>query len=795
MSQIKGIEFKVSIDAKEANKQIQEIQKRLQEMQKSQSYADRSQAQAGGTTSPQSERAQKVFKEHRERLLAISKEELIMAQRSADAAEKAIARAKVLVQMEGLSAEKKQKAQEILNSLLDKEVLARYKIIDLKDEQAAGGGGPPNPPGGVVGGADGGGGGAGVLSGMSRQGVMAVVSAAAGVAKIIGEYQQEKSRTTAGINQSLYRGSGVSDIMEGRGFDFATTGTERGLAEFNAQEAQKGMTLREGIGGAAGLALGIGGAGKAGAILGTTLGPLGTVIGGAAGLAAGSYMFGGQLVGGAKSMLAGEGFMSGVERARQLEYSKDVEANREAEIAKNPLKHRAKEFYNTESGRMLELGQMSGLSQDEIMSKTTTSVDAQGNFSFKDSGILSSAGGMYTQAQKFGAMQGIAGAGGSSAQMAQGQTALDLKRNYGIQSANELTGMLSGRLQSGQTLGVDSPVFKKVMSEAVSVGLDTSKMGIETEQFLKTTASFIMDSGARTESGMAAVASNFSSFVSDPSLIGIDNAKTAKEAFDKISRGGGGANSANIQLAELRKQFPTLDENQLLYLSQASGDEISGGGDPMLNAIAKQVGGVDKLGKGKRSANVSSMTYDKGLSDKHQNILERKRALEEIPMIDPEFRKQEMAAIDEEIAPIMAHSVAMGTNQGARGQALKDLMLGVSGTGEVTGTDKTSSIDIAMKRAFGMGDKKEINDAAAEQVMTKEIRKYEAEFTESVSNVAKTTADLERSLRKLNKTLEEQATVATSVSVPAGHPSASGDVDWWDTLKDGRQKMYKQVKP
>jgi hypothetical protein len=745
MSVTKGIEFKIGFDTKEANKQIQDIQKRLQEMQKSQSYADRAQAQAGGQGGPQSERAQKVFKEHRERLLAISKEELVMAQRSADAAEKAIVRAKTLVAMEGLSAEKKQKAQEILNALLDKEVLAHKKIIDLKDEQAAGTPGAPGQAGEPSGG--------GILSGMSRQGLMTIVGAATGVAKFIGEsfrYQQEKAQTIAGINQSLYRGSGVEDIMSGRGSNFAITSEERGRARFNALEAQKGMTMRETAGGLGGATAGAVGGFFAG-------GPVGAVVGGLAGLAGGSAVTGGQLLGGTKSMLQGEGFSKGVERARQAEFSADQEANRLAEIAKDPLKHRANEFFDNEGKKILQIQQMSGLTSDQMMGRGPSTkmggaipgmpggnyVEQGAGFQFDagQKGLLSGGIEKYTTSQILNSMAGIAGAGGSSAQMAQAQTALDLKRNYGVQSSNELIGMLSGKMGAGQSLGTNNEVVKKMLSEAFSTGIDTSTMGIETERFLKASTSFIMESGVRTEAGMTAVAGGMSNFVSDPSLAGIQSGVSAREQFENVGGAGGPAYTKALKVAALRKEFPQLNEKQLLYLSQRTPDQIKAGEDPILQDIAEDIGGMENLQKGSLKSIEKSMTFTQSSEKRLSDLKTKQKELAEgVPLSPEELKKMKR---EESAMALEFNATGVGGNLNSYG--LMDL---VGGSAKTFAGVKSKDIT-APGRELGLMDKKEIADAVADQAAIKDIKTYEAQFTENVSNIAKVTKDIETELRNL----------------------------------------------
>jgi hypothetical protein len=711
-------------------------------MTKNQSYQDRAKAQSGG--GPQDERIQKVFREHQERLLAISKENLTLAQKSLDYKQKLIEKVQALAQAEGTSVEKRKQAQEVLNKLKEQELATARKIVEEQDIQAKAGGGaaggapssPESGPGAFK----------SLMSSMTRQGMMAIVSAAAGVAKVVGDsyrFEQEKASTVAGINQGLYRGSGVEDIMSGRGFDFATTAGERGRARANALEAQKGMNAREAAGTGGGLLAGAVGGFFAG-------GPIGAIAGGAIGAAGGSAMSGGQLVGGAKSFLQGEGFSTGVERARLKEFAADQESNRQAEIAKDPLKHRAREFYDQNAQRLLQLQQMSGLNTNQMMGTPfSTSMNNQGQFSFNEaqSGILGAAGGMYTTEQKLAAMQGIAGAGGSSAQMAQGQTALNLQRNYGIQSAPELIGMLSGKMTGGAALGAQNEVTKKMLADAFSIGIDTSTMGIETERFLKASTHFVMESGARTEAGMAAVSGEMGKFVTDSSVAGITAATSAREQFERVSGEGASTYSQALGLTKLRSSFKKLGENDISMLNDLTPDEIKAGDSPQLLAAAEKEGiTVPELQEKLLGAQKFKFTHSAKQEELRTRATEARKKYEEAPLMQKGAFKKEM---DVAMFDLESSLKAGGQAGGLKGLELSSFSKGLTDYGAPKAKGE------APAREMGIFDMKQMAEAAADQTAIRDIKTYEAEFSDNVKNIAKITKEIETELGNLRDTIKK----------------------------------------
>lgn len=756
-------------------------------MTKTQSYQDRAKS-AMGDGGPQSERIQKVFKEHQERLLAISKENLTIAQKSFEYKQKLIDKVQALAQAENISLEKRKQAQELLNKLKEKELeLAKTITDETETQQKMSGGGIGG------GGTTGDGGPAGRLSALGAKissalsSAVPLIAAAGGVAKFLGnqtQFQQVKSQEQAQIAQNKFSASGADLLMSGRGAEYAIYNRERMRAMENARIAQTGMIAREAGGGAIGLASGLGGslgaaglAAKFGAtglasILG---GPMGLAVAGGAGLLAGTAMGGGQLVGGMKSFIQGEGFMEGVDRARQMELYQDAVRNQAAERAKDPFKEKAFEYYAANQDRYQSIMRKSGISMQELMGSKggVPSVDAQGNFTFSEAseGLLGGGAGLYTQDKIIGNMQAIGAAGGTSAQMRNPRASLDMQRAYGIESAPQILGALSGQLMGGQqSLGVENEVTKRMLAAAFSTGIDTSKMGAETEKFLQASTKFVLESGAKTELGMAAVAGSLGNFTSEGSMAGISSATEAKSRFEQVTGSGSPAYMQALKLASMRKEFPELNEDELAYLSQASADQIAAGDDPLLKRLGEKVGGMEKLQKGSMKSIERGMTFSPTQEKKLTSLREKQSELANSPMMRPELRdklQSEISNMEEDLGFSMSRTGIAGD---LRGQKLKDFISGSSKT--FAGVEAGAGVN-AKSREMNIMDLLEMANAKADQAKNDRVRDYDGEFSQELESFKNTNAKVIIELEKLAETLK-------SVN------GSEKTLDFWGSLMSGQ---------
>lgn len=755
-NQTKGIEFKVSIDAKEANKQIQEIQKRLQEMTKNQSYQDRTKSQAGGADK-QDERLNKIFKERNEQQLAAGRENLLLSQKLLDSKQKlldkvtALAKAESISENERMTAlDKKKKIEEDLYNIA---VKTREQKDAIADGEALG------KPGGT-----GDGGPAGRLAqvGSMLKNAVPYIAAAAGVAKFLGEqtrFQQNKAGVQADIAQGMFKASGSDLLMSGRGAEFAVYQKERARGMENARITQTGMTTREaggtiqsaaigGMSAAAGMAIG----GK----LGLPLGPFG-VAGGAAigagiGAVAGNVRNGGQLAGGISSFMQGDTFEAGVQRARDLEYARDASRNADVERAKDPFKEKAMESMISKNDARQNIMRKSGLSYGQLTGTQAAAptVDMQGNFTFGEytPGVLGS--GQYTEQKTMSVMEQIASAGGTSAQIGSPRGAQDLQRNYGVESAPQILGALSGKLMGGQkSFGPDDEVTKRMLAGAFSAGIDTSKMGAETEKFLQASTKFVMESGAKTEGGMAAVAGGLANFMPEGSMAGIDVAVSAKEQFNKLGGGEGPAYQQNLRLNSLRKKFPQMDENDLFYVSKMNPDEVTAGDDTNFKRILERNGiSHADFKRGSAQSTEKSMTYDTGNEKKMTELRGLVKERSEGGLMMKGIYDKKISDVSSDLG---VSGFRMNLTGGLKGEKAQALYEGIAS--EAEGIDPTTGIKAPI-RAKEFTDMLEITNGKTDQVRLEREGKYqkgaEEDFGEYLNKSNKELMQFAENLEKIN---------------------------------------------
>jgi hypothetical protein len=771
MSVTKGIEFKVSVDVKEANKQIQEIQKRLQEMQKNQSYQDRAKAVGGaGGDKRYDEKIQKVFEQHQNRLLAMNKEDLAIAQKNFDFKQKLIERTEALIRSEHSSMKLKEQAQRTLIQLKEKELELGEEI---QDRQATQNRATANLGGAAGGGGAGDGGPAGRLAqvGSMLKNAVPYIAAAAGVAKFLGEqtrFQQNKAGEQASIAQGMFKASGSDLLMSGQGAEFAVYQKERARGMENARIAQSGMVAREAggtvLGGIVGAGLGgaVGGIGGflGGNIPGAILGAKGgAAFGGAAGAAMGSVRNGGQLVGGITSFIQGETFEAGVQRARDLEYARDAARNVDVERARDPFKEKAMESMISKNDARQSIMRRSGLSYRQLVgggeiAPGIGTIDMQGNFTpgapgqGAQEGVLG--GGQYTEQKTMSVMEQIAAAGGTSAQIGSPRGAQDLQRYYGVESAPQILGALSGKLIGGQkSFGPNDEVTTRMLAAAFSKGIDTSKMGAETEKFLQASTKFVMESGAKTEGGMAAVAGGLAQFMPEGSMAGIDVAVSAKERYEQLSGAGGPAYQQNLKLASLRQKFPGMNENELLYISRLSSDEIAAGDDPVLQRVMeKNKVSHEEMITGHRESVDKSLTFTQGTEQKLTKLRELENFKNNAPFGMEKAYDKDIQNLKSDLE-LETRGVISG---GAKGYKATQVF---SGEGK-----ELSGIE-APTKALGMENLIEITNAKADQIKLEREGKYQSGAAE----------DFGEYLKKSNKALIEFAENLEKINAQANNPN------------------------
>lgn len=242
------------------------------------------------------------------------------------------------------------------------------------------------------------------------------------------------------------------------------------------------------------------------------------------------------------------GFIGGdFERAFQSEQGQQEFENAQsiysAKLQSNPLKTAAVSMYQQNSMRDLA---------------------AQRQMGMTDAGYFG-AGGFQETANKSGfnpdlalGMAGqIQGAGGSTRGM-RGLSVLGLQAQRGsdLTNAGGVLGRISGTAGSSQS---SEQIFRKLMEESISAGLDKSEFREEQRRFADATSEILANSGVKTAQDASNILSAFTKYLGgEPTVKGIEGARSAYEkaqAFSSETSGRGGALqfSAFLQDSKLRR--------------------------------------------------------------------------------------------------------------------------------------------------------------------------------------------------------------------------------------------------
>lgn len=589
--QVKNISFKASLDMQEANKQIADLQQKLRAISKDTDWSSRAKS-AYGADSPMSKQAEKVFQEQQTGRVKSIREETDNLTKQLAVKQKDYDASKNSSRQTTDSLERQKKLTEEIFNIHKQIVMYKETENKLTSQNSSGAGGNYAGGGGTLPSgfgttnvgtptstpSEGGGGGfsnivkligAGAVGAMITKGIQGAANA---TAQTFFEYNQDKTRSEAKIAQATAQSSGLNDILSGKGAEFAFYANERQEAQSMAEEAYKGKRIREQ---GRHLALAAGGTVATGGLAaGVVTAPLAPLSALATTGAVATSMWNAEEGAGFRGYLKGGKKEEEAAKARykqeyvQAESAKNLQALKE----KEPIRKAAVEYFGANREKMLQAQQMSGV----------------GDIGMRH--ILGAGGGQYTEDQKYGMMQGIAGAGGSSAQMRAGYQGLDLQRGYGIQNAAGIMGMLSSGLGGGQSAG--DTTTKRILADAFSIGLDSSKFSRETEKFLQQSAQFVSDSGARTIAGQEAVAQIGANVSTGTSMKDIEAVGKARQDFDVSTGAGGGAMGQSLQFANMLgdsnfSEISPIIKNQIAAMNMS---EIAGADEnhPILSAAAAQ---------------------------------------------------------------------------------------------------------------------------------------------------------------------------------------------------------------
>ena len=776
MSQMKGIEFKGTLNTTEMDAKIQKIKQQLQSINSSSTIGDRGKA-VFGEGSAMTERGQRLQ-------AAFNKENLQTLQKEFDTRNNLYRNQEILLKQNQIAMDKaKANSKEMID--LDKKrlsILAKqleiYEMQEKTARQAISIGGKEKD----FGVSSGGGGGAGTRSSGSSDGpdgispssmirgiigkafaTYAVIQGIQKATQIVGSVltqEQEQSKRETSIAQLEYTTSGKRQELGG----------EYLRAKFFEPERAEGMAEAERI--------------KAGTTLTSAIGSKWA-----------------SLKADPLSFLSGNSSEKGVaaEAAyRKQAYLESVDESQRAAIEANPELNTAFDYFNSNKNQFLKAQQMSGMTDQQLMGQQ---------------GFLSASGGQFTTEQKLGAMQGIYGAGGSSAQGRVAGEALQIQRQYGVQGAAGIMGGLSGNIGGGQT-GSDS-VVRRILADAFSVGLDASKFSRETERFLSISAKFVEQSGARTPEAMMAVTAGMQAPLGT-AMADINAMGSAHGNFQSKMGAGADQYSKALQFSKMRSDpnLSQLSEDDRTTLAGFSPDQINAGGT-FLETMAKNAGfetydefkekmtgagGVKSFGAtsspetAQRQKALAKIQTDLGFNPLNKEMFSKK-----LGEAGTELERQELIRSRDEASNL---SQKIGSN--------------LIATGKIPAGTAPNDIDSHVQQYIGMEVKKDKYDlsntliapqtpgvqqgaladtdkvqAAGDQESLTSAMNYMPRYAQSVKDIATISEELSRSLGGLYKFLSVFGMKELSLGSSSpdstgkivGPPNGYGSMDWFTGQK------------
>jgi len=314
---------------------------------------------------------------------------------------------------------------------------------------------------------------------------------------------------------------------------------ERAAAMANARKAWQGQrtfdTAQQWAGNAlvgAG-AVGLGAAGLLGA---TGVGiPAGLVAGGL-GVAAGGI---GMKLLDSKQRAKTLGDTESYEKLSSQDLAEFVKRSQEAEENADPLKKAAAEYNAHNYQRNLGAQRGLGLSDQGFMGKSGF---LQRNMSYGGTT-------QFTEEQVTQMQQAIMGAGGSARVGRESGYGLQLQKDYNLTNAPQMLANISKTMGGAQETKEASA---KIIGEAFKIGLNDSDLVDLLRDFTQTTSEYVSRSGAKTPGDVSRISEQFGRGFVENTSAGMEAAKTAYEAYQKLGSQQGGPFSVMQRAAMLR---------------------------------------------------------------------------------------------------------------------------------------------------------------------------------------------------------------------------------------------------
>lgn len=515
------------------------------------------------------------------------------------------------------------------------------------------------------------------------------------------EMEAAKGQAMTGISRDM------RENFAGQGSNRAYWAQERSKAfQMSKQERDRqenldmatggaGAALGGAIGGYAGMAAGAMGFGKAGAALGTMIMPgVGTLIGGGIGAIGGGIAggLGGGLAGayGGSRMVGGSAGQTAIfdpekyknqSAAQMLKNREGIEASL---IAQDPLRAHARDYFMGNYNEMADFERSTGKRDRPSMYggggllRTQMRIGEEyggGMLSMED--IKNQTGALY------------ASGGGTGAANMSGM-AVSMNRQFGITNAGQTMGRLQG--MGGLSNEGTQDATRRLLAEAVRIGVDTSKMPQEMERMTAMTAQ-IATQGGGFSSIAAEIAGAGAGGLSAGQIAAAGSAYQGYESRAGESEGFGGQIGYGFLLGsegesafgaeaigKIRKNPRLMNQLQSMSAAELQKDPA------VLKGMARDLGmTTDELLKAKGKMDVEKQTYSQPEEDltKELGALTQGKTAEEINALSSGSSEEAVKYQDAQYKLQQMRGGTLGKGyyqQGAFGRTAENLMISRAGT-------------------------------------------------------------------------------------------------------------------
>jgi hypothetical protein len=518
-----------------------------------------------------------------------------------------------------------------------------------------------------------------------------------------------------------------------------------------------GSFLGAGLGGAAALGLGAmtGGVGLA---AGGAMMAGGAKIGGWLGAAAGGLMGGSMAMGreGRTAIFDPERF----NKENLAQAFKDREGLEMALMYKDPRKMIAREHFMKNTERYSALQRQLGLGDEATFGKTgflqnqMNQGEMFGGLGFQEKDIISS-------------FRGLRGASGLTASRELTGRAAAVQRQLGIENAPELMGQLmgQGKMDAGQT----DEAFKRIMAEAVSMGVDATEMSAEMQNFATVATEIATQGGGFSDIAVKQLAGVGGRFGSAE----MQAAKNQFQEFEKRAGAGAGfegqlgfgffsgdkaTEAFGGGLAEKIRKNPQM----MNVLNQMSASELEKSGQ--LQGFAEMLGGEgaseeeiqdiqSRLISGVKEKDI----FKQSRTQRGEDLLRKyKTGVEEAGGEEAFLKTKEGRSIRSQL--FLQRGAAYGSEfikQGALGTSAElGLAAGVESQG---GMEDLAKIDKAMTGDLGRAAEAEKGArAVGDRLRINEMSNFSKEFIKSAGKVSEESEVLGAQFSKLTEVIKEK---------------------------------------